>query len=175
MFISPAYASVENAHHSGNIFQDPTFWVAFAFLLTVLLLLATAKKAIVEALNNRTKNIIEKLEETKKLSDDAEKLMLELKSKKENFETTMKNELEKVAKQAEQTRQKNEENVLISMKNKKLCLENQLSDSLNNAISDVTNKAINVSVETCRLMIKDKLKKEDHQSLIKNSVNLLKV
>lgn len=176
MFISPAYASAGNtAHHFGNIFQDPTFWVAFAFLLTVVFLLVTAKKAIVEALNTRAKNISKKLEETKQLSDEAEKLMLDLKSKKDNFETTMNVELEKIAEQANETKKKNEENFLNSMKNKKICLENQLSNSLNSAISNVTDKAIDVSVEASCSLIKEKLKAEDQQSLIKKAITLLKV
>lgn len=175
MFISPAYASNENVHHSGNLFQDPTFWVALAFLLTVLLLVVTAKKAIIEALNNRSKSIADKLSETKKISDDAEKLMLNLKDKKENFEITMKSELEKVVEQANKTKQKNEEILFNTMKNKKTCLENQLSNSLDTAIEGLTSEAVDVSIKASYSLIKEKLKAHDHQSLIRDAVDSLRV
>jgi len=75
-------------------FLDESFVVAICFIIFIYLAYRPVKKAILNSLDDRIKDIKAKLEETEKIKKDAKLLLEEIEQTMQNFEEQKKNILE---------------------------------------------------------------------------------
>ena len=61
------------------MFQDPTFWVAIAFVVFVIAVFRPIRKALTGALDKRADNIRQELDDAQALREEAQKTLAEYK------------------------------------------------------------------------------------------------
>ena len=145
---------------------DATFWVAISFFIFLggLIYLKVPQK-INDSLNGQINNIKKELDEAEKLKEEAKNLLSDYegkidKSKKETQEiiklakeNNEKNILEKTKKfhQLMDERKKNVEQKIVQMKE--------------NALKEIKNDSIKVSIETVEYLIKNSIDKNKLEKL----------
>ena len=174
MIFSVAYASEAAAHAAGHgLLQDPTFWVGVSFCLTVVVLAKPLGKAMGAALDKRSAEIAQRLEQAKKLRDEAEALLLNYKKKQEEAQK----EIEKILLKAEETAKKEareeKEAFDAALKRREEMLLARLARSQENAIEEVRNQAVLISIASVERLLKEMLDDRMDQKILEKTIDSL--
>ena len=154
---------------------DATFWVAISFFIFcgVLIYLKIPQK-INNLLTDKISEITKELNDAKKLKDETKKLLSNYeskidKSKKEVLGITnlAKNESEKII--LEKT-----EKFHQIMENKKKNAEQKIIQMKENALKDIKNISVKISIETVENLIKNSIDKNKLENLYTKSLEQTK-
>ena len=158
---------------------DATFWVAVSFFIFVgLLIYLKVPQKINNSLNDQIKNI-------KKELDEAEKLKVEAKNLLSNYENKIDKSKKEVLEIINSAKKESEKNILEKtekfhqiMESKKKNTELKIAQMKENALKDIKNISIKISMETVEHLIKnsiDKTKLEKiHTKSLEQAKNYLK-
>lgn len=172
MIISQAFAATAHAgEHS--VFQDPTFWVAIAFFITVFMLIKLAGKAISGALQARADKIAARLEEAEKLRIEAEVLLAEYTARYEELEQTAKDALEQADEKARKMKENLQQEFEEKLKKKQDAAEARLSRAADEASEEVRELAIKIASEAVERILAEKLSGDAGQKMIDDAIEAL--
>ncbi|MCQ2914144.1 MAG: hypothetical protein MJ247_03010 [Alphaproteobacteria bacterium] len=171
MIISIAHAAEAAAHHEESFFEDPTFWVAVAFCITVIMLVKLAGKAISSALQARRDGIIQKFDNLNKLTSDTETLLKDLKNKKASASKDLEDAIAKAKENSEKLKMESLETLDRHMKEKTAQAEKNFESNLNSALSDIKDKTVLLSVETTKALLKEKLDNKKSKELLNTAID----
>ena len=114
-------------------FFDESFWVAFCFVLFIVLVYKPIKKAIINSLDARIEEIKRNLEQAQKLKDDARIILEHIELEMQHFEDRKRRIIESA---------ENSTNSLIKTKTKEIDLSiNRTRDSATKSIQNMKTKA----------------------------------
>ena len=139
---------------------DATFWVAVSFFLFVagLIYLKVPQK-----INN---SLASQISEIKKELDEAEKLKVEAKNLLSKYEDDIDKSQKETKKIIFEAKQKSEKAILektekfhLSMENKKKSIEIKISQMKNNALKEIRNAAVKVTMDSVKDLINNSIDK----------------
>ena len=173
MIISQALAST--AEHAGehNIFQDPTFWVAVAFFITIAALVKLAGKAISGALQDRADRISAQLNEAAKLRAEAQLLLAEYADRHEKMEKTKQEALKEAEEKAQKMKENLQKDFEEKLRKREESTELRLNRAMEEASEEVRSLAITIAMQTVEKILSDKLSGEEGQRLINEAIDSL--
>ena len=154
---------------------DATFWVAISFFIFfgVLIYLKVPQK-INNSLNDQIKEI-------KKELDEAEKLKVEAKNLLSNYENKIDKSKKEVLKIINLAKKDSEKTILEKtekfhqiMENKKKNVEQKIIQMKENALRDIKNISVKISMEAVELLIKNSVDKNKLEKLYTNSLEQAK-
>ena len=139
---------------------DATFWVAISFFifLVVLLYLQVPQK-INDSLNNQIISIKKELDEAKKLKDEAKNLLSEYENKIDKSKKETKEIINIAKKEAEKNILEKTEKFYQMIESRKKNTEIKISQMKENAIKDIKNNSIKISILVVRNLIKNSIDK----------------
>lgn len=135
------------------MFEDPTFWVAVAFVIIVAGVFRPAARTLLGALDNRSARIAQQLDEAQKLREEAQKTLAEYK----RMQRDAVKESERIiasAKSEAQSLRSDAENKLKEQlaRREKLALE-KIDQAEANAVEEVRGQAVDLAIAaTARLL-----------------------
>ena len=154
---------------------DATFWVAISFFIFVagLIYLKVPQKV-----NN---SLINQINEIKKELNEAEKLKVEAKNLLSDYE----NKIDKSKKETQEiitiAKKDNEKNILEKTKkfhqileDRKKGVEQKITQMKSNALKDIKNASIKISIETVQYLIKNSIDKNKLEKLYIKSLEQTK-
>ena len=155
---------------------DATFWVAISFFIFLggLIYLKVPQK-INNSLTNQINVIKNELDEAEKLKREAKNLLSDYENKIDKSKKETK-EIISIAK-------KNSENLILEktqkfyqiMDNKKKVVDQKISQMKKNAINDIKNISIKVSIETVENLIKNSIDKKKIENFYSKSLEQAKI
>jgi len=154
---------------------DATFWVAISFFIFFggLIYLKVPQK-INNSLTNQIKEIKKELDEANKLKVEAKNLL----SDYENKIDKSKNETNEIINLAKKNSEKNilekTEKFHQLMENKKKNVENKIFQMKENALKDIKNTAIKISMDSVQVLIKNSIDKKKLENLYSESLQQAK-
>jgi len=154
---------------------DATFWVAISFFIFFggLIYLKVPQK-INNSLTNQIKEIKKELDEANKLKVEAKNLL----SDYENKIDKSKNETKEIINLAKKNSEKNilekTEKFHQLMENKKKNVENKIFQMKENALKDIKNTAIKISMDSVQVLIKNSIDKKKLENLYSESLQQAK-
>ena len=155
---------------------DATFWVAVSFFIFLggLIYLKVPQK-INTALNNQIDQMKKELDEAKKLKIEAKNLL----SDYENKIDKSKKETQKIINLAKKD---SEENIIEKtkkfheiMESRKKGVEQKIIQMKKNAIKDIKNISIKISIETVENLIKNSINKDKLEKIYTQSLEETKI
>ena len=139
---------------------DATFWVAVSFFLFVAGLIYLK---IPQKINN---SLAGQISEIKKELDEAEKLKVEAKNLLSKYEDDIDKSQKETKKIILEAKQKSEKAILektekfhLSMENKKKSIEIKISQMKNNALKEIRNAAVKVTMDSVKDLINNSIDK----------------
>ena len=154
---------------------DATFWVAISFFIFFggLIYLKVPQK-----INN---SLTYQIKEIKKELDEANKLKVEAKNLLSDYENKIdksKNETKEIINLAKKNSEKNilekTEKFHQLMENKKKNVENKIFQMKENALKDIKNTAIKISMDSVQVLIKNSIDKKKLENLYSESLQQAK-
>ena len=139
---------------------DATFWVAVSFFLFVAGLIYLK---IPQKINN---SLAGQISEIKKELDEAEKLKVEAKNLLSKYEDDIDKSQKETKKIILEAKQKSEKAILekkkkfhLSMENKKKSVEIKISQMKNNALKEIRNASVKVTMDSVKDLINNSIDK----------------
>jgi len=154
---------------------DATFWVAVSFFLFIagLIYLKVPQK-----INN---SLASQISEIKKELDEAEKLKVEAKNLLSKYEDDIDKSQKETKKIILEAKQKSEKAILektekfhLSMENKKKSIEIKISQMKNNALKEIRNTSIKVTMDSVKDLINNSIDKNKLEIFYNKSLDRTK-
>lgn len=159
MIVSTAYAAQQAAHaaeHHG-VLQDPTFWVGAAFCLTIAFLIKTSGKSIAQALQARSDAIARRLDDAKKLREDAAKLLADYTEKQASLDAETEKMLLRAREEAERLKTSLRSEFDETLKKREEAVDLRLKRAADDAVRTIRDEALDVSVRAVRSALTERL------------------
>tara|TARA_B100000315_G_C14562453_1_gene581192 strand:- start:318 stop:833 length:516 start_codon:yes stop_codon:yes gene_type:complete len=159
-----------------EILHSETFWVAVAFFIFIIISYKKGKQIIIEALDRRIENITKRINDTKKIKEEAENNLLEAKknlkkiiSERERILKEAKEESRILKKELEQQEKINNERF-----NKKI--KERIEQSNIQVIKEIQKQAVEISLKSIKELLLKNVKKESNESdfITKSITNIFK-
>ena len=150
---------------------DATFWVAISFFIFVgiLIYLKVPQKMNI--------SLIDQINEIKKELSEAEKLKIEAKNLLSNYENKIDKSKKETLEIINLAKKNSEKNILEKTEKfhqiielKKKNAEQKITQMKDNALRDIKNISVKISVETVEHLIKNSIDKKKLQKLYENSL-----
>lgn len=162
-------------YHNDNFLEllhSETFWVAIAFFIFVVLSYKKTKKVLIESLDKRIEGIKKIVNEAKELKKEAENNLNEAKKNLKKMIDDKKkiiNEANEEAKNLE-NRLLNEEKIYSERFKKRI--DDRIEQSKKQAIDDIKEIALNISIKSIKDLLNNEKKITDDQLISKSITNL---
>ncbi|MCM1324561.1 MAG: hypothetical protein NC218_10595 [Acetobacter sp.] len=168
-----AISVAEKIEHEEIFYQSTEFWVSFAFIVVVVLLVSPLTKAVSGMMKQRINRIKSELQTAENLKLEAQKLYAEYERKFQNTENEVNTiiENEKTAIAEEKERKMHALEVLLKQKNieaeaKIEMAAMRVNNEINAQISDRT-------MEILKNIFQSKINENEHRELINRSLKNL--
>ena len=154
---------------------DSSFFVAISFLIFVgLVIFMGLPKMIISALDKRSKDIQEELDEARNLREEAQELLAKEKKNLDKAEEEAKGLLEKAEQQVKDLTKKAEEDLKEDIKRKKKIAELKIEQAQTEAINDVRTRVASLSYEITKSYLSENLDKKVSETILDDSITEVK-
>ena len=155
---------------------NASFWVAASFFIFFgFLIYLKIPNKLNNSLINKINEIKKELDETKKLKEEAQKLLSHYENKIDKSKKETKEIIEKTHKQSEK-------NILEKMKkfyqvseDKKKSTELKIVQMKENALKDIKNLSVKISIKTAENIIKNSIDKNKLEKLYTKNLEQIKI
>jgi len=155
---------------------DATFWVAIAFLIFILVLVyLKLPQKINSSLVRQISEIKKELDESEKLKFEAKNLLSDYESKIDKSKKETKEIIDIAKKESEKTVLEKTKKFHQIMEIRKKSTEQKITLMKENAIRDIKNISIKISIEAVRSLIKNSIDKNKLDSLYSKSLEETKI
>tara|TARA_Y100000768_G_scaffold36351_1_gene23797 strand:- start:148 stop:645 length:498 start_codon:yes stop_codon:yes gene_type:complete len=139
---------------------DATFWVTISFFIFIgILIYFKIPQKVRSTLEQNILNIKNQIIEAEKLKEDAKNILTEHEKKISNSENEVKKMINKANEEAEKNVIKTNEEFHSLMENRKKNAEERIRQLKNQAVKDIKNASIKISIESVEKLIKNSIDK----------------
>ena len=150
---------------------DAAFWVAISFFifLGIIIYLKVPQK-ITDALNDNINSIKNEVDNAEILKEESKNILSEYEKKIGNANTEIKQMIDSSTETAEQHILKVNENFHIQMENRKKNTEDRIKQMKNEALKDIKNVSVKISIQAVEVLLKNSLDKNKLNKIFTSSI-----
>ena len=154
---------------------DATFWVAISFFIFfgVLIYLKIPQKINI-SLTNKINEIKKELDESEKLKEEAKNLFSDYENKIDKSKKETKKIIDSAKKESEKAILEKSEKFHKIIEERKKSAEQKIAQLKENALSDIKNISVKISIETVEKIIKNSIDKNKLEDLYSKSMEQAK-
>lgn len=165
--------NTETAHGHEVFYLSAEFWVAMAFVLTVLLLIRPIYKAINGMISKRIEYISRRLANAAEIKDDAEKLLASYERKFRNIDKEVEAIIKKSQNEIDYIRKASLSRLEHDMVQKEKDVNEKLQGAKDKASQEIAETASSISITAVRKAIANNLQGKDISKMIDASIKKL--
>lgn len=153
--------------------QDPTFWVAVAFLIFVALIVWKARGMITGGLDARGAKIATELEEAKRLREEAQQLLADYKRKQRDAIAEAEAMLKAAEEEAGRVRSRAAADLEAALKRREQQAMDRIAQAEANAQAQVRNLATDLAIAATRKILTDQMDSGTANRLVDETIESL--
>tara|TARA_B100001559_G_scaffold292875_1_gene273548 strand:- start:220 stop:717 length:498 start_codon:yes stop_codon:yes gene_type:complete len=154
---------------------DATFWVAISFFIFVgFLVYLKVPQKISGSLTNQIDEIKKELDEAEKLKEEAKNLLSDYENKVDKSKKETQEIINKARQESEKTILERTEKFHQEIESKKKGTEQKISQMKMDALKDIKNASIKISIETVEHLIKNSIDKSKLEKIYSASLEQTK-
>jgi len=163
----------EAAAHGGSMLENPTLWVALAFV--TLLVLAGKKIYLMAgtALDERSEGIKAKLDEAARLREEAQEILASNRRKQQEAAKEAEAFVVKAKEEAERIRDQAAQQLERDLERRKQLAEERISQAETRAIAEIRTLAADVALAATQQILKDGVTAKKAEGLINDAIKEL--
>lgn len=157
-----------------EIFSDSSFWVAVAFVLFVLALIYfRVPGRITEALDARSAQIAQELDEARKLREEAQALLANYQRKQRDAEQEAEDIVTQARAEAERLAAETRENLTAQLERRTKQAEDKIAQAEAQAVKEVKDAAATVAASAARRIISERIDEGRDAQMIDQDIHNL--
>lgn len=156
------------------MFHDPQFWVAFSFILLVVLGFKPVSRALNALLDARSLKIQKELNEALRLKDEAQELLTSYQKKHKDALLEAKHIIEHAENEAKRILREADANLESSLNNRIQASMQKIAAYENTVVTELRNKTVDIAMQAARLILEEKFTESLAKDLVITSVNNMK-
>jgi len=156
-----------------ELFHDVEFWIALAFIVAVVVLIKKAAPGITGGLDARAARIKEEIEEAKRLRAEAEATLAEYQRKQRDALAEAQTIVTRAKEDAERIGREAEAELDAALKRREASTLDKIAQAEAKALAEVRNVAVDVAIETTKLLLIESLVKKRASKLIDQAIEEL--
>lgn len=150
--------------------HDTNIWVAFSFVLFVLLVLKFAGKKITAKLDQKIASIKEEIEVAERLKKEAQDLLADFQTKQRDAEAAAAKIIEQARLSAKAVQEAAEAELAESMERREAQLAERLKRIEEKAIAEIQNHAADLSIQATREIVTKTLDEKAGTKLVDQAI-----
>jgi len=155
---------------------DATFWVAVSFFIFIgVLIYFKIPQKINDILNNNITSIKTEVDDAESLKDESKNILSEYEKKISNAKTEVKQMLDAAIDHAERNVLKANEEFHVQIENRKKNTEDRIKQIKNQALKDIKNASVKISIQAVEVLLKNSLDKNKLNKIFTTSVEETKL
>ncbi len=156
------------------MFEDPTFWVAVAFVIFLAIALwLKAHKSLLSALDGRIARIKTELDEAQSLREEAQKMLAESKRKQRDALGEAEKIIERAKEETGRMQRAAEKDLEQSLARRAQQAEEKIAQAEAAALKEVRDQAVDVALAATAHRLTEQLDKTRAEGLIDQSIDEL--
>lgn len=149
---------------------DEKFWVAFSFVVLVLLITKPVRRAINQALDGRAAQIQKELDEAVRLKEEAESLLVAYKRKQKEVLEEAQHILEHAEQEVARITREAHENLEIELNRRKALALQKIESYEARTVQNVRNQAVDTAIAAIRSLAAEHMDKQTADSLVESAI-----
>lgn len=151
-------------------YQDPTFWVAVAFVIFVVLAGRILWRALTAMLDERSRKIASSIAEAERLRHEAETALADYQRKQRQALKDAQGIIEQAKVEAERMRVHAEGELAKQLSLREKQAMDRIAQAEQRALADVRNLAVDVAIAATRSMLKDGIDAAKAKGLVDEAI-----
>ena len=155
---------------------DATFWVAVSFFIFLgVLIYFRIPQKITSALNNSINLIKTEVDDAELLKEESKNILSEYEKKISNAKIEIKQMIDKATDEADSNVLKSNEEFHVQMENRKKNTEDRIKQMKNQALKDIKNASVKISIQAVEVLLKNSLDKNKLNKIFDSSISETKL
>ncbi len=150
--------------------NDPTFWVAVAFVVFVGLMAWTARKPMLDGLDARAERIKAELDEAQRLREEAQKTLAEYKRKQRDAAKEAEDMLANARHEAELLSKQAAEDLKATLRRRERAALEKIAQAETQAINDVRAQAVDIAMAATAKLLSENVDPQRDQAMVDQAI-----
>ena len=153
-----------------SLIQDPTFWVAVAFIVFVVLVFKPIKGALIGGLDAKIAEIRQEVEEAEKLREEAQSLLANYQRQQRQAIQDAEAIVARAKEEAERHRAEADEAMKDMVRRQEEQAREKIAQAEAAAIQEVRSMSVELAMAAAEKLLADRLAGDEGSRLIDNSI-----
>ena len=153
-----------------SLIQDPTFWVAVAFVVFVVLVFKPIKGALIGGLDSKIAEIRQEVEEAEKLREEAQSLLANYQRQQRQAIQDAEAIVARAKEEAERHRAEADEAMKDMVRRQEEQAREKIAQAEAAAIQEVRSMSVELAMAAAEKLLADRLAGDEGSRLIDNSI-----
>ena len=153
-----------------SLIQDPTFWVAVAFVVFVVLVFKPIKGALIGGLDAKIAEIRQEVEEAEKLREEAQSLLANYQRQQRQAIQDAETIVARAKEEAERHRAEADEAMKDMVRRQEEQAREKIAQAEAAAIQEVRSMSVELAMAAAEKLLADRLAGDEGSRLIDNSI-----
>ena len=150
---------------------DATFWVSISFFIFLgVLIYFKIPQKVINALNESIESIKNEVDNAESLKEESKNILDEYEKKISNAKNEVKEMVEAAAEEADKAVLKTNEEFHVQMENRKKNTEVRIKQMKNQALRDIKNASVKISIQAVAVLLKYSLDKHKLNKIFNSSL-----
>jgi len=150
---------------------DATFWVAISFFIFLgVLIYFKIPQKVITALNESIDSIKNEVDNAESLKEESENILSEYEKKISNSKNEVEQMINLATEEADRTVLKTNEEFHLQMENRKKNTEDRIKQMKNQALKDIKNASVKISIQAVEELLKNSLDKNKLNKIFASSI-----
>jgi F-type H+-transporting ATPase subunit b len=150
---------------------DATFWVAVSFFIFLgVLIYFKIPQKIVSILNDNINTIKTEVDNAESLKEESKNILSEYEKKISNAKAEIKQMLDTATNDVDKNVLKTNEEFHVQMDNRKRNTEDRIKQMKNQALKDIKNASVKISIQAVEVLLKNSLDKNKLNKIFTSSI-----
>jgi len=150
---------------------DATFWVSISFFIFLgVLIYFKIPQKVINALNESIDSIKNEVDNAENLKEESKNILGEYEKKISNAKNEVKEMIEAAAEEADKAVLKTNEEFHVQMENRKKNTEDRIKQMKNQALRDIKNASVKISIQAVEVLLKNSLDKNKLNKIFNSSI-----
>jgi F-type H+-transporting ATPase subunit b len=150
---------------------DATFWVAISFVIFLgVLIYFKIPQKVIDALNENINSIKNEVDNAESLKEESKNILSDYEKKISNAKNEIKQMIDTATEEAEKTVLKTNDEFHVLMENRKKNTEDRIKQMKNQALKDIKNASVKISIQSVEILLKNSLDKSKLSKIFTSSI-----
>lgn len=150
--------------------NDPTFWVAVAFVVFAGLMVWKARKPVLDGIDARAERIKAELDEAQRLREEAQKTLAEYKRKQRDAAKEAEDLLASAKHEAELLRKQAADDLQQTLARREKAALEKIAQAEAQAVQDVRAQAVDIAIAATGKLLSENVDPERDQAMVDQAI-----